>query len=289
MNISFPSLGLEFKIERIAFYLFGNKNFPIYWYGIIIALGFTAGIFLGSIAAKKIGEKSDIAIDIALWGAPVAIVCARLYYVVFKFEDYKDNLLSVFDLRSGGIAIYGAVIGAVIGVWLFSKYKKKSMLKMFDIGAVGLITGQMIGRWGNFFNQEAFGCNTDLPWGMTSNAIKEYLSDVKMQGMNVNPDLPVHPTFLYESLWSLATLVLLFVIINKFYRYNGQVFFSYCFLYGLGRFWIEGLRTDSLMWGPFRVSQVLALVCVIVFGAIYIYRYVKNKKDAVKKIEIYEN
>lgn len=289
MDVSFPGLGLEFKIERIAFYLFGNKNFPIYWYGIIIALGFTAGLFLGSIAAKKIGEKSDIAIDIALWGAPVAIVCARLYYVVFKFEDYKDNLLSVFDLRSGGIAIYGAVIGAVIGVWVFSKYKKKSMLKMFDIGAVGLITGQMIGRWGNFFNQEAFGCNTDLPWGMTSNAVKEYLSDVKMQGMNVNPDLPVHPTFLYESLWSLATLVLLFVIINKFYRYNGQVFFAYCFLYGLGRFWIEGLRTDSLMWGPFRVSQVLALVCVIVFGAIYIYRYVKNKKDAVKKTEIYEN
>lgn len=281
MNVSFPKMGLDINIDRVAFYLFGNKNFPIYWYGIIIALGFVMGLFMGSITAKKIGEKSDIAIDIALWGAPVAIVCARIYYVAFKFEDYKDNLLSVFDLRSGGIAIYGAVIGAVIGVVVFSKIKKKNTLKMFDIGAVGLITGQMIGRWGNFFNQEAFGSNTSLPWGMTSSAVKEYLTEVKLSGINVDPNLPVHPTFLYESLWSLATLALLFVVINRYYKYNGQVFFAYCFLYGLGRFWIEGLRTDSLMWGEFRVSQVLALACVIVFGVLYFYMYFKNKKAEI--------
>ena len=266
MTISFPRLGIDLVLDRVAFSIFG---FPVYWYGIIIALGFAMGICLASVVAKKLGEDKDIVLDIALICAPVSIVFARLYYCIFKWEDYAYNPLSVFDIRSGGIAIYGAIIGAVIAALVFCKVKKKNTLQIFDIGAVGLVTGQMIGRWGNFVNQEAFGSNTSLPWGMTGTRIREYLADLKAQGYAVFPDQPVHPTFLYESLWSLATLVLLFVIIYKCYRYNGQVFFAYTSLYGLGRFWIEGLRTDSLMLGNIRISQLVAIICFLVFAILY--------------------
>lgn len=276
MQLSFPALGINLLIDRIAFTIFGT---PVYWYGIIIALGFVAGIGTASIAASRLGEKNDICVDIALVCGPVAIVFARLYYVIFKWEDYSHNLAEIFDLRSGGIAIYGAIIGAVLAAFIFCRIKKKNTLRIFDIGAVGLITGQMIGRWGNFVNQEAFGGNTDLPWGMTGTGIKEYLTTLKLQGHDVSPEMPVHPTFLYESLWSLITLICLFVIIYKYYRYNGQVFFAYTALYGLGRLWIEGLRTDSLMIGPLRVSQILALLCFVTFSCLYVIFLKKAKKQ----------
>jgi len=279
MQVSFPLLGIEMTIDRVAFTLF---SIPIYWYGIIIAIGFAAGIFCASLAAKKLGENSDIVIDLALLCAPVSVVCARLYYVAFQWDNYKNDLISVFDLRSGGIAIYGSIIGAVLAAFVFCKVKKKDVLKMFDIGSFGLVTGQMIGRWGNFVNQEAFGTNTSLPWGMTGDGIKEYLSSLAQEGFSVSPNLPVHPTFLYESLWSLMTLVLLWVMIFKFRRFNGQIFFSYCALYGLGRFWIEGLRTDSLMLGDFRVSQLVALFCFIVFTAIFFVFFTKKSKALYK-------
>lgn len=275
MQLSFPALGIELNIDRVAFNLFGNS---IYWYGIIIALAFVAGIGVASIAASKLGEKNDIAVDIALTCGPVAIVFARLYYVIFKWDDYSKDLLSVFDIRSGGIAIYGAIIGAVLAAFVFCRIKKKDTLKIFDIGAVGLITGQMIGRWGNFVNQEAFGSNTTLPWGMTGTRIREYLIRLQQSGFDVSPEIPVHPTFLYESLWSLMTLIVLFVIIYKFYRYSGQVFFAYSAIYGLGRFWIEGLRTDSLMLGSVRVSQLVALICFALFTALYFY-FLKIKSN----------
>ena len=276
MNISFPRLGIDFTLDRVAFSVFG---FDVYWYGIIIAFGFAMGIFMASIAAKKLGEDKDIVLDIALICGPVSVVFARLYYCIFKWEDYAHNPLSVFDIRSGGIAIYGAIIGAVIAALIFCRVKKKNTLKIFDIGAVGLITGQMIGRWGNFVNQEAFGSNTTLPWGMTGTRIREYLAELKAQGYVVFPDQTVHPTFLYESIWSLATLVLLFVIIYKCYRYNGQVFFAYTSLYGLGRFWIEGLRTDSLMLGSIRISQAVAFVCFVLFAILYFACFKKQNCD----------
>ncbi|MBE7049548.1 MAG: prolipoprotein diacylglyceryl transferase [Ruminococcaceae bacterium] len=275
MQVSFPGLGIDVTVDRVAFSLFGV---PIYWYGVIIAFGLIMGIVTASFAAKKLGEKSDITLDLVLVCAPVSIVFARLYYVFFKWDSYKDNLVDIFNIRSGGIAIYGAVIGAVITAYVYAKVKKKNPLLVFDIGAVGLITGQMIGRWGNFVNQEAFGSNTELPWGMTSKTVSDYLETLKQSGINVNPDIPVHPTFLYESLWSLAVLVILFVIVYKFYRYNGQIFFAYASLYGLGRFWIEGLRTDSLMIGEFRVSQLVALLSFVVFGFLYFYFCSKNRK-----------
>ncbi|MBR5508414.1 MAG: prolipoprotein diacylglyceryl transferase [Clostridia bacterium] len=275
MQVSFPGIGIEMTVNRVAFNLFGM---PIYWYGVIIAIGLIMGIITASLAAKKLGEKDDIILDIVLVCTPVSVVFARLYYVIFKWDMYKNNLMDIFDIRSGGIAIYGAVIGAVLAAYVYAKAKKKNPLFVFDVGSVGLITGQMIGRWGNFVNQEAFGSNTSLPWGMTSKTVSEYLENLKMSGVNVNPDIPVHPTFLYESLWSLGVLIILFVIVYKHYRYNGQVFFAYASLYGLGRMWIEGLRTDSLMIGMFRVSQLIALASFLVFAFLYLYFCRKNRK-----------
>jgi len=276
MVVSFPGLDIELIVSRVAFTVFG---IPIYFYGLIIAIGFLAGIFFASMVAKKLGEKSDLALDLALICSVPAIICARLYYVIFRFDDYKDNILSIFDIRSGGIAIYGAVIGAVVAAYVFCRIKNINTLKVFDIGSVGLITGQAIGRWGNFFNQEAFGSNTNLPWGMTSDAVKEYLTALKLKGVNVSPDIPVHPTFLYESIWCIITLVVLIFIVYKFYKFNGQVFYAYGALYGLGRLWIEGLRTDSLMIGSVRVSQAVALVSVVVFAALYITCIKKSKRS----------
>ncbi len=265
MTVSFPAINLSMEIDRVAFRFSGM---PIYWYGVIIAIGLLMGIITASYAAKRLGDNTDIPLDLAIFCGPVAVVCARLYYVLFRLEYYIANPADIFNLRAGGIAIYGAVIGAVAAAFVYSRVKKYSALRVFDIGAVGLITGQMIGRWGNFINQEAFGCNTSLPWGMISENTKDYLSELKALGADVNPDLPVHPTFLYESLWCLAVLVVLFFILSK-YRYNGQLFYAYAFLYGIGRFWIEGLRTDSLMLGMFKVSQLVALICIIVFGILY--------------------
>ncbi len=274
MTVSFPALGLNFNINRVAFHFSG---IPIYWYGIIIAFALAVGVLVAVLFAKKMTEDTDIPLDLAIFCGPVAIVFARLYYVLFNLQYYINNPDDIFNLRAGGIAIYGAVIGAVVAAAIYSKFKKKNILRVFDIGAAGLITGQMIGRWGNFFNQEAFGNNTNLPWGMISENTVSHLSGLKSDGFNVNPDLPVHPTFLYESLWCAAVLVLLIVILYK-YSYNGQIFFAYASLYGLGRFWIEALRTDSLMLGFVRISQAVALVSVLIFGFLYFYRLKKLKE-----------
>ncbi len=273
MTISFPKLAIELNINRVAFYFSG---IPIYWYGIIISLALISGVFIASFAAKKMGESTDIPLDLAIYCAPVSVVSARLYYVLFNLSYYLENPAEILNLRGGGIAIYGAVIGGVIAAFVYSKIKKLNTLSVFDIGSVGLICGQMIGRWGNFFNQEAFGTNTNLPWGMISEGTVSYLEELKNMGLNVDPNVPVHPTFLYESLWSLAVLITLFIII-KHRSYKGQVFFAYTALYGVGRFFIEALRTDSLMLGPIRVSQVLALLCAVIFGVLY-FRLLKKAK-----------
>ena len=272
--IEFPALGIKLFIDRVAFYI-GTK--PIYWYGIIIATGLLLGIFAAVRLAKSRGVSSDYVYDIVLWGLPSAVVCARLYYVIFQFGDYKDRLADVFKIWEGGIAIYGAVIGAVLAAFIYCKAKKINFLQMADICCVGLITGQMIGRWGNFTNQEAFGGNTTLPWGMTGSDIVSDLAQMQSAGMNVSPDMPVHPTFLYESLWNLCVLAILVLMFYKKYKFTGQIFLSYITLYGLGRFMIEGLRTDSLYLGPVRISQLVALVCVLA-GVILIVKGLKNSR-----------
>ena len=281
MNVSFPGLGINLEINRTAFEFL---SYPIYWYGVIIACGLIAGIWLASIASKKLGESTDVPIDLAIYCGPVSVIFARLYYVVFKLDYYLENPMDIFNFRAGGIAIYGAVIGAVLAAAVYSKIKKYPVLKIFDIGSVGLVTGQMVGRWGNFFNQEAFGNNTTLPWGMISENTVSYLGELKDKGFNVNPSVPVHPTFLYESLWCLGVLILLFVILKKI-KYNGQIFYAYAALYGLGRFWIEGLRTDSLMLGPLKISQVVAFLSVLVFGFLYFYRLKQSKMVSKSEIQ----
>ena len=244
--IAFPKLGLEFNINPVAFTLGG---ITVRWYGIIIALALIIGAFFCTRLAKKEGLDPDIITDIVLVGAPLGIVCARLYYVFFNWEQYKGDLLSIFAIWNGGIAIYGAIIGAVLGAYIYLKVKKLNVLKVFDICIFGLLIGQIIGRWGNFVNAEAYGSITKLPWGMIIN--------------NPLSTEMVHPAFLYESLWNLLGFTGL-LIYRKHKKFDGEIFLLYIAWYGIGRCWIEGLRTDSLMFLGTRVSQLVAVLTATV-------------------------
>ena len=276
--ISFPKLGIVFNADNVAFSI-GAKD--IYWYGIIIAVGFVVAIIAGLKLAKKYGVSSETIYDIVIFGTPSAIICARLYYVIFEWEYYATNPIDIIKIWNGGIAIYGAIIGAVIPTVIYCKIKRCNLPLVCDIGAVGLVIGQIFGRWGNFFNQEAFGTNTENIFGMTGNVIKRELAQMAARGMDVVPDIPVHPTFLYESAWNvLVLLVLLFLFRHR--KFDGQNFLTYISLYGLGRFFIEGLRTDSLYIGNFRVSQIVAAVTFLA-GALTIVYILKEKKLRVTK------
>lgn len=275
--IEFPNLwGLKFEIDRVAIQVFG---IPIYWYGIIIAAGFMSAILLAMKDCKNYGLDQDIILDLVLYTVPAAIIGARLYYVAFSWNEFKDDFWSILNTRRGGLAIYGGVLAALGTAYLFARWKKIDVSRLFDFGVVYIPLGQAIGRWGNFINQEAFGTNTALPWGMTGDEIRKQLAIMQMKGMNVNPDLPVHPTFLYESLWNLGVfLILLWRRKNK--KVDWEVLFLYMILYGAGRFWIEGLRTDSLMFGSFRVSQMLSFILAAVFAVLLFYR----RKKASEKV-----
>lgn len=282
--IEFPKLGLLFKIDSVAFKI-GSIN--IYWYGIMIAAGFLAALITALIIAKKYGVSLETIYDIAIFGMPSAIICARLYYVVFEWESYAANPIDIFKIRNGGIAIYGAIIGAVLSTVIYCRVKKQNLPLICDIGGVGLVIGQIFGRWGNFFNQEAFGGNTNSLLGMTGNVIKESLAQMASEGMNINPDMCVHPTFLYESLWNVGVLAVLLIMFKR-RKFDGQVFLTYITLYGLGRFFIEGLRTDSLYLFNFRVSQVLALVTFAAGLCIIIYNLKNGRGSVTKPAEQYE-
>ena len=274
--VSFPNLGINLNINNIAFTI-GGKD--IYWYGIIIAIGFAVAIAVAIAISKKYGISSETIYDIVIFGTPSAIMCARLYYVIFEWESYAQNPIDIFKIWNGGIAIYGAIIGAVVSSLIYCKVKKCNTPLVFDIGAVGLVIGQIFGRWGNFFNQEAFGGNTESLFGMTGNVIKERLSQMAQEGLNVTADLPVHPTFLYESLWNVVVLsVLLFMFKRR--KFDGQNFLTYISLYGLGRFFIEGLRTDSLYLGNFRISQIVAVITFLI-GALSRIYIIKEKNCVV--------
>ena len=282
--VEFPGLwGLIFTVNRVAFEVFG---IPIYWYGIIIAAGFLLAVLLGMRDSTKFGLEPDNVIDLVLYAAPVAIVCARLYYVIFSWEDFRYDLLQIFNTRRGGLAIYGGVIGALAVAYIFARKKKIGVLKLLDFGSPYLILAQGIGRWGNFINQEAYGTNTTLPWGMTSDTIKkelfENMDKLQAMGINVDPNIPVHPTFLYESLWNVATFFFL-IWFRKRKKLNGEVFFLYMILYGVARFFIEGLRTDSLMLGSLRISQLLAAVFAIALTVVFFVRR-KKRDEAVEEV-----
>lgn len=260
--IGFPGLGLEFNVNPVAFTLFGKD---VYWYGILIGSAIVLAVVVCSYFAKKKGLNPDHVLDIALVGTPTAVVFARLYYCVFSWEKYAENPIEVFYIWEGGLAIYGAVIGAVVAAYVYCRVKKLSWREMFDVCIPGVMLGQVIGRWGNFVNREAFGSETYLPWRM----------ELHSYGGTV---MTVHPTFLYESLWNFVGFwVLTWILKNK--KNDGEVFFSYFVWYGVGRFFIEGLRTDSLYWGPFRFSQVFA-VLTAVLGLVAL---VMLKKDKLKR------
>ena len=241
--INIPLLGLEFNPPRLI-ELFGIN---IYFYGLIIALGLMLAVAYAWKRCSQFGIKEDDLTDGVIWVVPFAIICARLYYVAFKWEDYASNPISILYINQGGLAIYGGVIGAVIGVLVHCKVKKIKVPALLDMVALGFLIGQTLGRWGNFFNREAYGAVTDVAWKMglwnTSTGKYEW----------------VHPTFLYESLWNAIGFVALHFLSKK-RKYDGQIALGYAAWYGLGRAIIEGLRADSLYWGPFRVSQLLAAI-----------------------------
>ena len=257
-TVYFPNLGWSFDLNPVAFSI-GNLTFR--WYGVLIAIGFLLALLYAFSRIKEFGLDSDRAIDVILAGTIGSIIGARAYYVIFQWSEFKDDPVSIFEIWNGGLAIYGGLIGAFLVGGLFCKLRKVKILPMFDLVCSALLIGQSIGRWGNFINVEAFGCNTTLPWGMTSASIKNYLAEhqaaLEAIGMTIDPSLPVHPTFLYESLWSLIGFILIALYI-KHRRFDGEIMLVYSGWYGLGRMFIEGLRTDSLMIGTLRVSQVLA-------------------------------
>ena len=261
--VQFPGLGLEFQLNRVAFTI-GGMN--IYWYGLIIASGLLLALVFAFHYAPDFGIDTDRLVDVILVGTVGAVVCARAYYVIFSPIPY-DSVWDMINIRNGGIAIYGGIIGAAVIGGLACKWRKIPILPTMDLVSMGFLIGQSIGRWGNFVNQEAFGANTTLPWGMYSEGTRRYLTawqaDLAAQGVAVDPSMPVHPTFLYESIWCAVGFFMLWSFIKK-RHFNGEIALLYAIWYGAGRFWIEGLRTDSLMVHSvgLRVSQIVALVSV---------------------------
>ena len=250
-TVTFPGLGLEFHLKRVAFTL---GSFQVYWYGIIIALGFFLGVAFCCWKSKKFGIKGDDILDMILFAAPGGIIGARLYYIIFNADIYRNadgslDLLACLDIHRGGLAIYGGIIAGVLIAWAVARYKKIPFPALADVCAFGLLIGQIAGRWGNFLNVEAYGGPTDLPWRMGIEKAGEYLE--------------VHPTFLYESLWNLIGFCLLCWLLHKGIRaFDGMYFLLYVAWYGLGRGFIEGLRTDSLYFFStgIRTSQMLAFL-----------------------------
>ena len=248
--ISFPFLGLEVNPPR-GFSVFGLVDVRLY--GLIIACGMMLAVWYACRRSKEFGLKSDDLLDGVLWVTPFAFLCARLYYCVFEWDRYADNPISILYIWQGGLAIYGGVIGAIIGAAVFTRIKKIKLTAVLDLLLIGFLIGQSIGRWGNFMNREAFGAET------------EFFLRMGLLNSRNGTVIYVHPTFLYESVWNAIGFVLLHFL-SKRRRYDGQIALGYAAWYGLGRAFIEGLRTDSLWWGPFRVSQLLAAVSC--FGAL---------------------
>ncbi len=258
--ISFPGLGISCLNPPAFFSVFGHR---IYFYGVLFALGFTLGILYCARRSKDFGIKSDDFYDMVILLIPLSILCARIYFVLFRLDDFAGRpLIAYFAVWEGGIAIYGGIIGGILAIWLVTRRKKLPFLAMLDLTVFGVLIGQIIGRWGNFMNREAFGAQTEIfcRMGLTDPA---------------GHTIYVHPTFLYESLWNLALFIGLWLWVKKGKRkYDGQMSLLYFFFYGLGRAWIEGLRTDSLYIGHtgIRVSQALSLVLVLCAGALLLWQ-----------------
>ena len=276
MPISFPGLfgDWEFNPDPIAIHI----GHGIYWYGIILAIGLLAGLLLCTKQAKRYGLTEDNVLDMVLWAVPSCIIGSRIYYVIFYLDLYRNadgsldwgRIVAIWD---GGLAIYGTVIVGALVAFLYTRHKKLKFGAMTDLAVMGLLLGQCIGRWANFINREAFGAETTLPWRMRLwTSATEYIE--------------VHPTFFYESLWNLIGLLLILFVVSKARRFDGENTWFYFLWYGLGRFWIEGLRTDSLylfdwtfMGEPIRVSQALSLLLAVA-AAVMLFYNIKIKKHS---------
>lgn len=267
MSISFPNLGIHLKNVGQSISVFG---FEIAFYGIVIGLGVLAGILMAAKEAKRTNQDPEVYYDLAIYAVIFSVIGARIYYVIFSWEHYKNDLLSILNIRQGGLAIYGGVIAAVLTVFVYAKRKKLSFPQMVDTAGLGLILGQIMGRWGNFFNREAFGEYTDNLLAMRLPVDAVRMSDITEKMMEYKEVIDgiayiqVHPTFLYESLWNAGVLAFL-LWWRKRKKFEGEVFLMYLLGYGIGRFWIEGLRTDQLLLPVIGlpVSQVLAAILVV--------------------------
>jgi len=244
-------------MDPVAFEIFGIE---IMWYGILISIGVILGTILALREAKRVGVDENAFIDLLLFAIPAAVIGARAYYVIFSWDYYKDNPIQILNFRGGGLAIHGAIIAAVITAVIFTRRRNLDFWQIADIAAPSLALGQAIGRWGNFINQEAYGIPTDLPWGIIVNGVK------------------VHPTFLYESIGDFLIFLFLVWYRRKKVKVSGEVFLLYIVLYSTVRFFVEGLRIDSLMLGPIRVAQLVSVVSIIV-GLVYLYVRRKGKVD----------
>lgn len=288
MDIAFPNLGIYLNNVPKSFSIFG---FQIALYGVIIGIGVLCGVLMAAYVSKKENMDPDVIWDFAIYAIVFSIMGARIYYVVFQWDMYKDDPISVFNLRNGGLAIYGAVIAAFLTLFIYTRVKKQSFLQMVDVCVPGLILGQAIGRWGNFTNREVFG-------GYTDNLVAMRLPEIAVRGRDITPDLmahmvmidgvnyiQVHPTFLYESLWNLMLLCLM-LIYRKHKKFKGEIWLLYLGGYGLGRCWIEGIRTDQLylMGTTLPVSQLIAIVCVVVAVAADLCVRIRLKKAQEQNI-----
>jgi len=301
-NINFPNLGIELKNVGTGFEVFGYR---IAYYGMVIGFGMLCGWLVAEWMAKRTGQKTEIYLDFALVAIVSAVIGARVYYVVFALDEFADNPFSVFNLRTGGLAIYGGVIAGLISAIIYARIKKYSFWLLVDTACVGLVTGQIIGRWGNFFNREAFGKYYDGLFAMQVNVLDasgvyrnttsvsrleelyqgkekalERILEIRNKAVTIGDAtyIQVHPTFLYESFWNLCLLILL-IAYTKHKKFDGEIVLLYLIGYGLGRVWMEGLRTDQLFfWGtPFAVSQLLSAFLVIASVALMIYKRRKAK------------
>ena len=279
MEINFPNLGIYLDHVGKSISIFG---FSIAYYGIVIVTGMMIAIWIAQREAKRTGQNPEQYLDLAMIGIAAGILGARIYYVIFAWDYYKDDLLSIFNIRQGGLAIYGGIIGACIAVVIYSRKKKQNFSLLMDTASMSIVFGQIMGRWGNFFNREAFGDYTNNLFAMQlpvsavrANEITQKMWDhvVTVNGVEY---IQVHPTFLYESLWNVGVLLFLFWF-RKRKKFNGEVFLMYLIGYGLGRIWIEGLRTDQLLLPVvgLPVSQLLS-GCLVVGCTILWFGKAKN-------------
>ena len=286
-RVYFDGLGIDFDLPSVAFSI---GTYEVHWYGIVIAFGFALAVLYGGRMAYKWKMSLDGMTDVLLWGTVFGIIFARAYYVFFQWDYYSLHPGEIIAIWNGGIAIYGGIIGAIIGAAIGCKAGKINFQNLLDLGALGLLIGQGSGRWGNFFNQEAFGTNTETAlFRMWSAKIRDTLSadqaDLLAKGIEVNPEQAVHPTFLYESVWCLLVFAMLHIIVTKHRKFKGEVFLLYGIFYGLERMIVEGMRTDSLYIAntTIRVSQLLSAVIVVVFAVWLITMFVKLKKGTLSR------